>query len=75
MMRFEAPVGKNRWDKPLFTLKKDEEVNFDAISSALFDTKPPARNMSTVSVSMCAAVIGQLLLVEVDVRDLILVDV
>lgn len=49
VMRFEAPVGKNRWDKPLFTLKKDEEVNFDAISSALFDTKPPARNMSTVS--------------------------
>ncbi|PIK56857.1 KTI12-like, chromatin associated [Apostichopus japonicus] len=49
VMRFEPPVGKNRWDKPLFSLKKDEKVDFDAISSALFNTKPPARNMSTVS--------------------------
>ncbi|KAJ8036224.1 Protein KTI12-like [Holothuria leucospilota] len=49
VMRFEPPIGKNRWDKPLFSLKKDDELNGDEIHSALFEKRPPARNMSTVS--------------------------
>ena len=52
VMRFEAPVGKNRWDSPLFTVLPDDVLPCEAICDALFHRKAPPPNMSTVSVSI-----------------------
>lgn len=49
VMRFEAPVGKNRWDSPLFTVLPEDALPFEAICDALFHRKAPPPNMSTVS--------------------------
>lgn len=49
IMRFECPSSNNRWDKPLFSVLPDEEINFEDICGALFENKPPPPNQSTQS--------------------------
>lgn len=51
VLRFEAPDSRNRWDSPLFTILKDDELPFEAIFDALFNRKAPPANQSTQSVS------------------------
>jgi protein KTI12 len=47
VQRYEEPDGKNRWDSPLFTIFPEQDLNKDAIMSALFDEAPAPPNMST----------------------------
>ncbi|XP_005093847.1 protein KTI12 homolog [Aplysia californica] len=49
IMRFECPSPNNRWDKPLFSVVKDEELDFATVCDALFEQKAPAPNQSTQS--------------------------
>lgn len=51
VMRFEAPVSKNRWDSPLFSIAPSDELPCQEIYDALFLRKAPPPNLSTVSVS------------------------
>ncbi|KAM7347968.1 protein KTI12 homolog [Cochliomyia hominivorax] len=46
-MRFEEPHGNCRWDSPLFVSFPDDVLEFDAIYSALFESKPLPPNLST----------------------------
>ncbi|XP_065362841.1 protein KTI12 homolog [Calliphora vicina] len=46
-MRFEEPHGNCRWDSPLFVAFPDDTLEFEAIFSALFESKPLPPNMST----------------------------
>ncbi|XP_054712747.1 LOW QUALITY PROTEIN: protein KTI12 homolog [Uloborus diversus] len=47
IQRFEAPDSRNRWDSPLFTLHKDEQLPLENIAMALFMQKAPPPNLST----------------------------
>nr|XP_020487014.1 protein KTI12 homolog [Labrus bergylta] len=49
VLRFEAPDSRNRWDSPLFTILKDDNLPYEAISDALFKRKAPPPNQSTQS--------------------------
>lgn len=49
MMRYEEPNGQSRWDAPLFIVQVDMELDMEALDSALFKSKPPTPNMSTVA--------------------------
>lgn len=49
IMRFECPSSSNRWDKPLFSVLKHDEIPFEDICCALFENKPPPPNQSTQS--------------------------
>lgn len=50
-LRFEEPHGNSRWDSPLFTIFPEDEVNFDGIYKALFESTLPPPNKSTQNVS------------------------
>lgn len=50
VMRYEPPDSRNRWDSPLFTVLKDDELNVVAIEESLFQRKPPPPNLSTQNV-------------------------
>ena len=50
VLRFEAPDSRNRWDSPLFTIQKEDTLQFEAISDAIFKRKAPPPNQSTQSV-------------------------
>ncbi|XP_030856394.1 protein KTI12 homolog [Strongylocentrotus purpuratus] len=54
VMRFEAPVSKNRWDSPLFSIAPSDELPCQEIYDALFLRKAPPRNLSTVSQPLSA---------------------
>ena len=45
--RYEAPVGANRWDAPLFLSLASRPVDAEAVYDALFSRKPPPPNQST----------------------------
>nr|XP_015903344.1 protein KTI12 homolog isoform X2 [Parasteatoda tepidariorum] len=47
VQRFEVPEDKNRWDSPLFTIHKDEDIPLTEIEAALFSRKAPPPNQST----------------------------
>ena len=49
-MRFEPPEAKNRWDSTLFTIRTGEKFPLEEISNALFNTKAPPPNKSTLNV-------------------------
>ncbi|XP_072349177.1 protein KTI12 homolog [Scyliorhinus torazame] len=49
VMRFEAPESRNRWDRPLFTIQKDDTLPFEAIVDAIIHRKAPPPNQSTLS--------------------------
>ncbi|RVE71870.1 hypothetical protein OJAV_G00055920 [Oryzias javanicus] len=49
VQRFEPPDSRNRWDSPLFTILKDDDLPFGSISDALFKRKAPPPNQSTQS--------------------------
>lgn len=51
VLRFEEPHGNNRWDAPLFTVLPDQELDMEAIYSALYEKGPPPPNQSTQNVS------------------------
>ncbi|XP_072138424.1 protein KTI12 homolog [Mobula birostris] len=55
VMRFEAPDSRNRWDRPLFTIQKDDTLPFEAISAAIFHRKAPPPNQSTLSQPLSSA--------------------
>ena len=50
-MRFEEPHGNSRWDSPLFVAFPDDVLEFDAMFSSLFESKPLPPNQSTQNVS------------------------
>ncbi|XP_053573239.1 protein KTI12 homolog [Bombina bombina] len=47
VQRFEAPDSRNRWDSPLFTVHKNEELPLEEICNAVFHRKAPPPNQST----------------------------
>jgi protein KTI12 len=47
ILRFEAPDGHNRWDKPLFSLTVEDPFPIESVLAALFETKAPAPHYST----------------------------
>ena len=47
VMRYEAPIGTNRWDAPLFLALEAIPLNMESVEAALFDRKPPPPNQST----------------------------
>uniref|UniRef100_A0A3P9LTX8 Protein KTI12 homolog n=1 Tax=Oryzias latipes TaxID=8090 RepID=A0A3P9LTX8_ORYLA len=49
VQRFEAPDSRNRWDSPLFTILKDDNLPFESISDALLKRRAPPPNQSTQS--------------------------
>ncbi|XP_067936391.1 protein KTI12 homolog [Watersipora subatra] len=49
IMRYEEPNGQTRWDSPLFILQIDNDLALEPIEDALFKSKPPPPNMSTVA--------------------------
>ncbi|XP_029431816.1 protein KTI12 homolog [Rhinatrema bivittatum] len=49
VQRFEAPDSRNRWDSPLFTVQKDDDLPLEDICNAIFHRKAPAPNQSTQS--------------------------
>ncbi|CAI9580632.1 unnamed protein product [Staurois parvus] len=51
VQRFEAPDSRNRWDCPLFTVQKDDELPLEQICNAIFHRKAPPPNQSTQTVS------------------------
>lgn len=50
-LRFEEPHGNSRWDSPLFTIFPEDEIDFDGVRKALFESTLPPPNMSTQNVS------------------------
>ena len=46
-MRYEAPIGTNRWDSPLFLSLEAIPLNLTDLEGALFNRKPPPPNQST----------------------------
>ena len=46
-MRYEAPIGTNRWDSPLLLSLEAIPLNLEALEAALFNRKPPPPNQST----------------------------
>ncbi|KAI0232976.1 hypothetical protein LSAT2_016756 [Lamellibrachia satsuma] len=49
VMRFEPPDSRNRWDRPLFVLQSEDELPCQQIYEALFHSKAPPPNLSTLS--------------------------
>uniref|UniRef100_A0A3P9JMP3 Protein KTI12 homolog n=1 Tax=Oryzias latipes TaxID=8090 RepID=A0A3P9JMP3_ORYLA len=49
VQRFEAPDSRNRWDSPLFTILKDDNLPIESISDALLKRRAPPPNQSTQS--------------------------
>ena len=49
VMRFEPPENRNRWDSPLFTVLPGDELPCQRIYDALYETKAPPPNKSTLS--------------------------
>ena len=47
VMRYEAPIGTNRWDSPLFLSLEAIPLDLEAVEAALFNRKPPPPNQST----------------------------
>ena len=47
VMRYEAPIGTNRWDAPLFLSLEAIPLNLEAVEAALYDRKPTPPNRST----------------------------
>lgn len=47
VQRFEAPDSRNRWDSPLFTVHRDEELPLEAVQEALRGRKAPPPNLAT----------------------------
>ena len=47
VMRYEAPIGHNRWDSPLFLSLKSLELDCEKVNEALFERKAPPPNQST----------------------------
>jgi len=47
VMRYEAPVGQNRWDSPLLLSLKSRPLDVEQIYDALFSRKAPPPNQST----------------------------
>ena len=45
--RMERPNPAQRWDKPLFQLRTDEETPLEDIAKACFDGKKPRDPVST----------------------------
>ncbi|XP_042642318.1 protein KTI12 homolog [Tyto alba] len=46
---FEAPDPRNRWDRPLFTVRGEEPLPLAAIRAALFESAPPPPHRATRS--------------------------
>lgn len=40
VMRFETPIGSNRWDSPLIALRAEEPTPLDEINKVLIEGKP-----------------------------------
>lgn len=53
-MRFEEPHGNCRWDKPLFVVFPEDQLDFEGVYSALFDCAPLPPNMSTQNAPVSA---------------------
>lgn len=53
-MRFEEPHGNCRWDKPLFVVFPEDQLDCEGIYGALFDSSPLPPNMSTQNAPICA---------------------
>ncbi|XP_055857404.1 protein KTI12 homolog [Episyrphus balteatus] len=53
-MRFEEPHGNCRWDKPLFVVFPEDQLDCDGIYSSLFDSAPLPPNMSTQNAPISA---------------------
>lgn len=49
VMRYEAPNSSSRWDSPLFIVQADDSLPSRSIHDALFKSKAPAPNLSTVA--------------------------
>lgn len=47
VMRYEPPIGTNRWDSPLLLSLEAIPLNLESLEAALFDRKPPPPNQST----------------------------
>ncbi|TRY64335.1 hypothetical protein TCAL_03570 [Tigriopus californicus] len=47
VMRYEAPMGHNRWDAPLLLHLKDIPLVMEHVNEALFQRKAPPPNQST----------------------------
>uniref|UniRef100_A0A182MTL8 Protein KTI12 homolog n=1 Tax=Anopheles culicifacies TaxID=139723 RepID=A0A182MTL8_9DIPT len=52
--RYEEPQDSSRWDRPLFTVYGDEELNLTQISSALYDQAPLPPNLATQNMPLSA---------------------
>lgn len=50
-LRFEEPHGNNRWDSPLFTIFPEDNIDFESVYKALFESNLPPPNKSTQNVS------------------------
>lgn len=49
-MRYEAPQDRSRWDRPLFTVQADDELDAAAILASVLDGKaPPPHQATTVN--------------------------
>jgi protein KTI12 len=44
VMRYEAPVGSNRWDAPLLLSLKERPVEMRHVYEAIFERKAPPPN-------------------------------
>uniref|UniRef100_A0A182WAH2 Protein KTI12 homolog n=1 Tax=Anopheles minimus TaxID=112268 RepID=A0A182WAH2_9DIPT len=52
--RYEEPQDSSRWDRPLFTVYGDEELNLSQINSALYDQAPLPPNLATQNMPLSA---------------------
>jgi len=48
-MRYEQPNSQNRWDSPLFIVHPEDELPLEQIDAALWKSKAPPPNASTVA--------------------------
>lgn len=65
--RFEVPNPRNRWDRPLFTIHKDEKLPLDQIKEALFEnTDSMQRNQATEIVFDCQLKASHLIILVQD---------
>ncbi|XP_053664339.1 protein KTI12 homolog [Anopheles marshallii] len=52
--RYEEPQDSSRWDRPLFTVYGEEELNLSQINSALYDQAPLPPNLATQNMPLSA---------------------
>ena len=45
----ERPIEKNRWDKPLFTIWPEDQLNFEEIYKHLFDNQKTMKQTRTTT--------------------------